>query len=366
MREAGSERKRIALVIPTFSIGGMERVMSELANYFYKRNNDVYVVFLVKHQPAYTVNKNIQLIFPTFEYGEPGEFRPWYWLRIIQYLRKNIKKINPDTVFSIPQDYSNITILSLLGTKYPVFISDRNSPNLPVPFFKRQFRRFCYPRASGIIAQTEYAKKRMIENRYRNKNIKVIPNPLKKINNHVSKLPGKRIIINIGRLVFEKNQSELINIFSEINDSDWLLHIVGDGPLKSELQAQITKLNLEEKVFLIGQVEDVDYEMAKAQIFAFTSIYEGFPNSLIEAMGFPLACISYDCIAGPSDIIEDGVNGFLIPFKNKELFRNKLKQLMDDEELRNQLKSKSIELRNKLSIEKIGDEYLKFMLSKKK
>ncbi len=357
-------KKKILLVIPTFSIGGMERVMSELAKHFLKRGNDVFLLFLVKHTPFYPVPDGVVCFYPEREYGEPGQFRPFYWIYILKYLRNIVKRVKPDTVLSIPQDYSNVTILALLGTKTPVYISDRNSPNLPVPVLKKTARQILYPFAKGIIAQTNAAKQNMLEMGIKNNNIRVIPNPLKKIGIDQRTDCDKLIVVNIGRLVMEKNQLELIDIFAQLDNPQWELHIVGSGPMKTVLQEKIDELDIGCRIKLIGQVEDVDSEMAKAKIFAFTSIYEGFPNSLIEAMAYPLACISYDCVAGPSDIIEDGVNGFLVPQGNQEEYKKKLSKLMESNTLRNQFQKESISIRQKLSIENVGDDFLKFILPK--
>lgn len=359
-------KKKICLVIPTLTGGGMERVMSELANYFNKNNFDVCIVFLLKHDPAFPIDKGISCYFPNFEYNKESSFRPIYWLRVLKYLRKTIKKIKPDTVFSIPQDYSNLTILALLGTGLPVYISDRNSPNMPVPVLMNTARKILYPLAKGIVAQTNDAKNKMLEKGIKNKNIRVIPNPIKEIKTYPKSETEseKKIVLSIGRLVREKNQLELIDIFAQINDPQWELHIVGSGPMEIVLQERINELGLAHSIILIGQVQDVDKEMAKAEIFAFTSIYEGFPNSLNEAMAYPLACVSYDCIAGPRDIIEDGVNGFLVEMGNQEEYKAKLRILMEDEAVRKKFASSAKLNRDKFSLEKIAENFLEFLLPK--
>src|SRR5690554_5572413 len=173
---------KICLVIPTFVGGGMERIMSELAKFFYNKGYEVHVLFLVDHKPFYKVNENIKLYFPLInkDISCPRGF--FYWLKVLRYLRKTITSIKPDTVFSIPQGYSNLTVFSLLGTNIPVYISERSSPNKPNPFLFKVLRKLFYPLAAGIIAQTDYAKQSLLKSGVKNKNIQVIPNPLKTIN----------------------------------------------------------------------------------------------------------------------------------------------------------------------------------------
>lgn len=342
----------------------MERVMSELANYFLNKGYQVHIFFLVKHVPFYKIDKQITCHFPKRDYGEPGELRLMYWFYILIWLRKGIKGVGADTVFSIPQDYSNLTILALLGTGIPVFISDRNSPNMPIPIIKKNLRKLLYPLASGVILQTSTAKKLMLRKGIYNKNIKIIPNPLKIIQNYPKSDSKKKIILNIGRLVNEKNQLELIRIFAKINNSDWNLYIAGDGPLKNQLQSEISVLGMDDSIKLLGSVKNVDKLMGQVDIFAFTSIYEGFPNSLNEAMAYPLPCISYNCIAGPSDLIKNNVNGFLVEPGDFNDYVTKLKLLMENEKLRIRLRQEAAKNRELFSIENIGNQYLNFILGK--
>ena len=86
----------------------------------------------------------------------------------------------------------------------------------------------------------------------------------------------------------------------------------------------------QDKVILLGNTKNIAWHYNNAKVFAFTSIFEGFPNALIEAMHFGLPCISTDCPTGPSELINNGENGFLIPENNETLFTNKLKDLMYD------------------------------------
>lgn len=354
---------RISLVIPTFSGGGMERVMSQLAAHFSQAGHEVHLVFLIRHTPFYDIPSEINTHFPDFEYSkERGIKKAIYWFRIIGYLRKAIKVIKPDTVFSIPQGYSNLTILSTLGMNIPIFISDRNSPAKEVSAFKNWVRRKLYPLAAGVICQTEYARQSLEKAGVKNNNFIVIPNPIKKLENYPRKQDSKRVVLNVGRFVNEKNQEELIQMFAKINMPGWLLYIVGDGPLKEKLEQKIMQLEMQASIKLIAPVKEIEVVLSQADIFAFTSIYEGFPNALGEAMAYPLACIAYDCIAGPSDMIIDGQNGFLIKEGDTDGYVSKLALLMQSSDLRSYTSERSISIRTKYSLETIGNRYLAFLL----
>src|SRR5690606_25187111 len=111
-----------------------------------------------------------------------------------------------------------------------------------------------------------------------------------------------------------------------------------------------------------GAVKGVDAYLAESSIFAFTSLSEGFPNALSEAVAFPLPCVAYDCPAGPSDIVKDNVNGFLVPMHNKEMFKIQLENLMNSPTLRSRLTQGFKVHRDKYSSKKIADQFLKFII----
>jgi GalNAc-alpha-(1->4)-GalNAc-alpha-(1->3)-diNAcBac-PP-undecaprenol alpha-1,4-N-acetyl-D-galactosaminyltransferase len=194
----------------------------------------------------------------------------------------------------------------------------------------------------------------------------VIANPIRgiKINTSVVK---ENIILSVGRLIKTKNHDELINMFARINNPDWKLVIIGDDAIKQhnseQLKLLIRKLKLEKQVILAGQQSDIDHFYLKSRIFAFTSSSEGFPNVIGEAQSAGLPVIAFDCVAGPSDLIEDGVNGYLIPLFNFAMFEKRLCYLMNDQELRTQLGNKAKETVQQFSITSIGQMFYNFILN---
>ncbi|WP_299434144.1 glycosyltransferase [uncultured Aquimarina sp.] len=352
---------RITLVIPTFKQGGMERVMSELADYWSNNSMHIDLVFLVKHKPFYEVNENLNSVStPNFTYKKNLISKFLYKIKLLFYLRNKYKNLKTDVVLSFGEGYNSFVLLSGLGTRVNVFVSNRSNPFKELSLSLRIFQKMLYPTAKGIFVQTSLAKEIMLK-KIQHKNIILMPNPVKII--HRVDAVKRNIVLNVGRLVPEKDQLTLIRIFDEINRKDWELHIIGDGPLRSQLENEIRTRKLEENVKLLGIKRDLSVYMSKSKVFAFTSISEGYPNALCEAMAFPLACISFDCDAGPRDIIEDGENGFLIDKNNDELYKKRLLELMDSDELQNNFMSKSINIRNDQTIERISEEILSALKS---
>jgi GalNAc-alpha-(1->4)-GalNAc-alpha-(1->3)-diNAcBac-PP-undecaprenol alpha-1,4-N-acetyl-D-galactosaminyltransferase len=174
--------------------------------------------------------------------------------------------------------------------------------------------------------------------RFRFSRFSVLPNPIELPRNIRPFEKRQRRVINVGRLGGRKNQKALLRAFSCVEDhSDWSLHFVGDGPDLQALQDFREALGLRNNVSFLGQRSDVNDLLQDSQIFAFTSLTEGFPNALAEAMASGCACISYDCPTGPSDLIEHGVSGFLVDSGNETEYARLLQELLDKPQLRKML-----------------------------
>jgi GalNAc-alpha-(1->4)-GalNAc-alpha-(1->3)-diNAcBac-PP-undecaprenol alpha-1,4-N-acetyl-D-galactosaminyltransferase len=290
---------------------------------------------------------------PNFGYQTNIFSKLIYSLRIIFYLRSKVNTIKPDSVLSFGEGYNSMTILSLLGLKVRTYVSDRSSPLHQLNFLNRKFMQALYPKADGVISQTQIAKE-VISKKADLEKVYVVPNPVKIIQKVDER--EENIILNLGRLVPEKNQLQLIRMFSNIENKDWKLIIVGEGPLRADLEKEIKNLKLESKVILAGAQYDLRNYFSKAKVFAFTSISEGYPNALCEAMAFPLPVISFNCVAGPSDIIENGVNGFLIEPNDNRKFEEKLTLLMQNEGLRQTFRDGAIKIRESHSISNIAQK----------
>lgn len=357
-------KKKILFVIPSLGVGGMERVMSEILKYFSEQKNvDCNLILYGKCRNVfYEIPDNVILFKPNFEFND--KFRFWMTIKTMLYLRTTVKEIKPDIILSFGELWNSLVLLSLTGVNIPIYISDRCSPNKSFGFIHDTLRKYLYPKSNGIISQTQIAKN-IYERKFNNKNIKVIGNPIRDIDN--KNIEREKIVVSVGRLISTKNFDRLIDIFDEINDKSWKLLIIGDDADKetnmSTLKLKVEKLGKENNIILLGKSDDVDCYLSKASLFAFTSSSEGFPNVIGEAMSAGLPVVAYDCIAGPSDMIEDGENGYLIPLFNDKMFVNRLKYLMDNSGIRNQMGVNAKESIKKYSIKNIGDEYYSLLLN---
>lgn len=353
-------KTNICLIAPSLGMGGIERRLSILANYFQENYTQVHYIIVYNKEHFYQLNPGVICYEPKFKRLNTNKFL--YNFKAYYFVRRTVKRIKPDVILSFGEHLNPYLLLTLLFLKYPHVISDSGSPVLKHNLIIKFLKKTLYPRASAYIAQTSKAaeiKKNIFGKGLR---LKVIPNPARKVKLY-SNILRKNKIAYIGRLHKEKGIQELIDIFSEIeNKANWKLIIAGSGVHSGLLKTQVESLNLNNSVEFIGKVKDVDLLLAECKIFAFTSPAEGFPNSVLEALCAGVPVISYDCIAGPSEMIVNGENGFLVELGNKKEFAERLSFLMNNEKERARLGKNAQKIYEKFKLEIVGKKYLDFLL----
>lgn len=340
----------------------MERVMSELATFFAKKPNlEVHLVLYgINREIFYSIPQNVVIHKPRFLFKNKSRFIST--LKTLIYLRKEIKNINPNTILSFGEYWNSFVLLALFGYKFPIYVSDRSQPDKSLGSLHDRLRKWFYPKATGVIAQTSAAKS-FYQKLYHHENIRVIGNPIRAISTENGN--RENIVLTVGRLIQSKNHDRLIQLFANINLPGWKLVVVGYDHLKQQnlvkLEKMICNLHLEGKVEIVGKQADVDAYYRKSKIFAFTSTSEGFPNVIGEAMSAGLPVVAFDCMAGPADMIEDGKNGFLIPNGNYDLFQIRLHELMKSQAKQSELGETGARNIKKFSTDSICEEYFKFI-----
>lgn len=353
--------KSICIVMAGLTGGGIEKIGSSLANYYYLKGYKVGVILIFKTNHFFSLEDGINVFEP--EIDRRAYNRLVYAAKTIPHIRNAVKLLHPDCVLSLGEWFNPYVILSTRGLHVPIYVSDRMSPLINLGIFWELVKRYTYKYANGIIAQTSLAKK-IIYKKTCNPNIKVIFNPLSAVDYDGS--PKQNLFVSIGRLSIEKGHMVLLEAFSKIaHKTDWNLSIVGDGPERPFLEKFVEKNNLSERVIFHGHKKNIEKFLSESSVFVLPSFSEGFPNALIEAMSVPLPCISSDCVAGPSDIIQNGINGILVPPNNSNILSEKMFELANNATKRNFLAKNAYNIRSKLPFHLIAQEYLDFMLEKK-
>ncbi len=167
-------------------------------------------------------------------------------------------------------------------------------------------------------------------------------------------------IINVASLSKRKNQVLLIEAFNLVlkQKADVKLVFVGDGEEKSNLQSLAEKYKISDRVEFAGITSEVQKWLSRADIFVLCSFFEGMPLSIIEAMAVGLPVIG-TAVGGVPDIIEDGVNGFLVPSNDAVKLSMAMLKLIEDKELRSQMSQNNIEKATNFDIGYVTGEYMK-------
>lgn len=344
--------------------GGAERVMSVLANEWVNNDDlEIYLILLTKQKHFYKIDNRITIVEPYRLYGKSVFGKLIYSLWILKFIRVEINKIKPAAILSFCERYNNLVLLACKFLSYKLFVSDRSNPDNNLGKLHEFLRSILYKNARGIIAQTSIGKE-ILFRKTGNPRIFAVPNPLRKLVSF-PEIKREKFILNVGRNVASKSQLELIDYFSSLSCADdWKLLILGEGPLRPALIDRINEKQLQDRVILMDFQEDIDRYYCKASIFAFPSLYEGFPNALSEAMAHGIACIAYDCPTGPAELIKDNYNGFLVELNNEVDFLKKLQTLVDDEWTRESFGKNALFLSKRFSTKKVSEEYLKIILEK--
>ena len=190
-------------------------------------------------------------------------------------------------------------------------------------------------------------------------NLHVIHNMLSFESQEISTCTEKRVIA-VGRLDFQKKFDRLVDIWALVNKEcpEWELNIFGQGVDRECLQKQIHLLGLEKVITINPPTKKIGEEYQKSSIFVMTSTYEGLPMTLLEAISYGLPCVSYPFPCGPRDIIEDGINGYIIEEGDKDKFAQRLVELMQNEELRQELGRNAKESSKKHNVDNIMEQWL--------
>lgn len=329
-------KKSIAFVLPNLNAGGAERVVCTLANLLIKEFN-VSIILLYKTESFYELNPKINVSFCANTYNPATNIFQSLsnHFLLVKNLVKNLKFNKVDIVIGFLPVTNVYSIVASKILKIPNIISERANPNYStLNRFWTIIRKITYPFSDCLVVQTPANK--IYFKSYMKSDIQIINNPINMdlLKNKDPSIEKENIILNVGRLAKPKNQDLLIRAFSNINNSEWKLVLVGAGINHKQYEDLIISLDMQDKIILAGNISDVSTYYNKAKIFAFTSEYEGFPNVILEAMSYELACISTNCPHGPSEIIRNNKNGILIPVSDQKALEMNLTKLIEHEDLR--------------------------------
>ncbi len=339
------QANKILIIAPCLAMGGIERASSNTANGLSELGAKVYFLSLFKKEAFFKLNEGIEIIEPQgFNKTKLSLFKSILWIR------KEVKRVNPEHILVFNKFYGAITALALLGTKYPYFLSERSSPLFVWRQPMRAINKFAFSikPPKGVIAQTNIAAE--YQRKYFKKTeVIVIPNSVREVQ-LFPEIKREKVILAVGRLNdYLKGFDLLIESFAKLKNQDWELHIAGGDEEGEALKEQAERLGVINRIKFLGKVKEIDKCYAYAGMFVIPSRSEGFPNALAEAMGAGCSCIAFDFTAGPRDIIVDGISGLIVENGNTTEMAKAIDYLIAHPEKRMQLSKEAIKIREKLN-----------------
>lgn len=319
------------MITGSLEAGGAERVLADMANYWNRQGWRITLATWAgaSSQDFYALDLGVQRMWLDVDTTNTSSLAKFMaCIRRIRKLRGMLAKTRPDAVLSFI-DISNVmTLLACVGSGLRVIVSERvnGAGNGSVPWVWNVLRIATYRRADAVVAQTPDAARWIA--RLCGVEAVAIPNPLRALPEADG--PRESTVLAVGRLTHQKGFDLLIRAFAGVAQefSNWRLVIIGAGPEHSPLLSLAEQLKLRDRVEIRPPVKDIELWMSRAGLVVQPSRFEGFPNVVLEAMGMGAPVISADCRSGPAEIIEDGVNGRLVPVEDVAALTRVMSELL--------------------------------------
>lgn len=364
----------LILICNSLDAGGIERVVSTLANEWSRRGRKVAVVMLHDRRRFFALDPSVhQVIIDRARLTWVAEglkklksriaelkvARPWLialfgwplyhffaahfysfnFRLFIGYeswaLRRVLRRIESPVVVSFGTAINIITLRACEGLKRRVIISERNDPRRLARFglWDLMWRKH-YRSADIVTANTRGALLDMCDYVEPEK-LAFVPNPLVFENGNGdggAPLAPSPFFLTVGRLVWDKAHDVLLDAFALLGDEmgEWRLAVVGDGRMREALKSQATDLGISKRVDWHGIVSEPHILYGSASIFAMPSRVEGMPNALLEAMSCGLPVVVSDGAPGPLELVENEVTGLVVPVNDAVALAAALRRLADD------------------------------------
>ncbi len=364
--------KKVAILSLHLGYGGIEKSITALANLLVdKYKVEIITTYKLYDKPVFTLNNKVKVRY------------------LIEDLKPNRKEVksaikNRKFITAIKEGFKSIKILKLRrktminyikNSDADIIISTRDIFNTWLGDYARSdvlkigwehnHYHDDYRYARNVVRSAYYLDyfvlvSEPLKDFYERRLIKsgckcvFIPNIIDNIPKRTSELTERRLI-SVGRLSPEKGYIDLVKIYSVLlnNHPDWVLDIIGDGSERERLERFINKHDLKDKIILHGfQNKDyIDKIMQKSSIYVMTSYTESFGIVLLEAMSHGLPCVAFDSAEGARDLINSGMNGYLIKNRSYIAMIKKIEDLMESLEIR-----KKVGLAGRKSIKKYTSE----------
>lgn len=347
--------KKLKIIVDDMSIkGGVESVVASIANGLSKKNIDVTIVTIYDCKYSYPISDKIKTISLSSKKSKRSKYYSLY-----NYIKYNTTE--NDIIYT--NSVAN-SVCSLLASKYKknIYSCDHNKYDA-VNLVWRILRSIFYKKAGGIIVLTNYDLRKY---KKINSNSRVFENPVndtffREDYNSLSEYKQHKYILNIGRLEWQKGQDMLLRAWKNVDNKDYELWICGDGSQEQNLKNLVCTLGITQTVRFLGSRSDIPTLLKNAYCNVLSSRFEGKPVSLLEAKVMGCPSISFNCKTGPSEIINNNIDGILVETNNIQELALSIQKMIDNPSYRDNLSHNAIINKDIYSINSVTDSYIDFM-----
>ncbi len=356
---------KILFVSGNLCDGGAQRVIAVVSGKLAEMGHEVSLLLYSRNEKEYPLSPLVRLssLGNSFE-----EYSQLSSIQRIRKIRAYLKEAKPDVAIGFLEGGYGL-YLSSFGMKHKKVASARIDPVklLEAQGLRAKIDLRWFASADAVVLQTEGQKERVSHVKWKKKT--VISNPISQAAleypEHEYERPCRRIVM-AGRLADQKNYKMAFEAMQAVRGQypDAVLDVFGKGEKESELQSWIEEYGLTDSIHLRGWSQCVTDEYAESDLYLMTSDFEGMPNALMEAMAVGLPCISTDCPTGPSDLIEDGKNGYLVPMGDVEALGDRMLRVMamSTEERRAMGQAAHDTLQTKFNVDAIAKQWETLLL----
>ena len=353
----------ICFFMDGFDGGGIGRVTSIIANELQK--NPAYQIFALCYagnpeKDIYPLDKAIkeEYIYPTRQSMTKTVLKGHLISKVDAFVKEN----QIDLIIACGAQFYPVAVIVAKKNHRKVWCWEHTDPRNKRDYRFQDESRVFGARLSDLNIVLNKSAWKVYHERFPKKRSIQIYNPIDPallLDEKPYQASSKKII-SVGRLRPPKNFDRLLDVARVVMDRhpDWTWDIWGEGELRASLEAKIDRLNLRENVFLRGHTSRIYELYPEYSMIVMTSDYEGFPMTLLEGAAKGLPMISFDIPTGPSEIIRDGDNGYLIPDGELGEMADRIDQLINDAEKRQNMAEESRHTAELFRVEHIVKQWM--------
>lgn len=355
--------KQILFIIESLGGGGTQSVVSTLINEWNKKNIKIHLLtFKSKKFDKFFINKSVKR-FIMKKNNKFGSLilRFFNNLIFIYNLRMFLKKNNYDFILSFITATNLQVLIASIGLKNKIIVSERNDIDSQNTSFLQKILRKIFYKYSFLVTSNIENNFEILKGYVKKNKLIYLPNPLR-LKNKDGKNTNKKekIILSIGRLNKQKGYNILLHAFNNLlkvpNHESWKLYILGEGPERKSLEFIINNLGISKSAFLLGYKEPTKY-LKIASVYVQSSIFEGMPNSVLEAMEYKVPTVLNNKIKGIKFLAKDKFSCLYFDNSEDDLFK-KLLFVIKNINIRKKLTENAFQEVQKLDKNKVAKIWL--------